>query len=85
MMMSELIFMRDDGDDSIELTNRHDENAVPYVRADCAETLIISQIDKRNFFVEDAEHDPDFHPPCCDCRNRHTNECKYPCAACTHG
>jgi len=81
-MTAELIYIRDDGDEGIELTSIDDPKAIVYVRADLAGNLEIRE--KRNLFRDGAEHEPDFRFPCDRCRHHHTDELNYPCAACMH-
>lgn len=80
--MSEIIFMRDDGDDGLELTAINDQNAIAYIRADLAEHINIQE--KRNLFVDGAEQDESMRTPCNTCVHHDGDEFTYPCAACMH-
>ena len=82
-MTTELIYMRDDGDNGLELTSIHDKNAVAYVRADCTGNITIKE--KRNLFVDGAERNEDMRYPCDTCQNHDRDEFDYPCGACMHG
>lgn len=82
-MTAELIYMREDGDDGLELTSREDVAAVAYVRADLAGNLHIKE--KRDLFSDSDDCNTDMREPCKWCEHNDTDEWGYPCAACKHG
>lgn len=81
--MSELIYMRDDGENGLELTSIHDKNAIAYIRADCTGNISIKE--KRNLFVDGADRNKDMRYPCDTCKHHDGDEFDYPCGACMHG
>lgn len=81
--MSEIIFMRDDGDDGIELTSIDDAGAIPYVRADCTGNILVRE--KRDLFIGGNDRNDGMRVPCDTCKHHDGDQFDYPCGACKHG
>ena len=82
-MASEMIFMRDDGDDGLELTSISDKRGIAYIRADLTRGAVITE--RRDFYLEGDDFKDDLKRPCATClHSDDKDEDDFPCFGCVH-
>jgi hypothetical protein len=81
-MSDEIIFMRDNGEDGLDLTDVNNPDAIAYVRSDLVGTINITK--RWSFYRPGGEDMNDMEGACQDCINNIKDESDYPCGACVH-
>jgi hypothetical protein len=82
--MKSLIFVRDNGNGSYDVTDINDPIGVAYIRSDCVNDVRVKHEDKFDFYEKSNTVNTDFFSPCSTCKHRDIVLGELPCEMCVH-